>query len=204
MQTEQQRLAARILKDPAVQSLSSFVGIDQTNPTINQGNLLINLKPRGERDSSTEVSRRLADATADDAGIRLYLHSVQDLTLDATVSTTSYRLGLQATDPDVLQLWTGKLLAAIKKDPMFTDAQSQALQFGNQIQLDFDRATASRLGVTPQAIDDVLYDAFGQRQVSTIYTQLNQYHVVLAADRDPDNISTMLNGLYVDTASGGV
>lgn len=204
MQVEQQRLAARILKDPAVQSLSSFVGIDQTNPTINQGNLLINLKPRGERDSSTEVIRRLADANADDAGIRLYLHSVQDLTLDATVSTTSYRLGLQATDPDELEQWTTKLLAAIKQDPMFTDVQSQAMQFGNQIKLTFDRATASRLGITPQAIDDVLYDAFGQRQVSTIYTQLNQYHVVIATDHPPRNLPDLLTGLYVDIPGGGV
>ncbi|WP_445179259.1 efflux RND transporter permease subunit [Pseudomonas sp. McL0111] len=204
MQIEQQRLAARILKDPAVASLSSFVGIDQTNPTINQGNLLINLKPHGERDSSAVVIRRLADANADDAGIRLYLHSVQDLTLDATVSTTSYRLGLQATDPDELELWTNKLLAVIKQDPMFTDVQSQAMQFGNQIQLNFDRATASRLGVTPQAIDDVLYDAFGQRQVSTIYTQLNQYHVVIATDHPPRNLADLLTGLYVDIPSGGV
>src|SRR5476651_68686 len=204
MQVEQQRLAARILKDPAVLSLSSFVGIDQTNPTINQGNLLINLKPRGERDSATEVIRRLADANADDSGIRLYLHSVQDLTLDATVSTTSYRLGLQATDPDELETWTNKLLAAIKQDPMFSDVQSQAMQFGNQIQLTFDRATASRLGITPQAIDDVLYDAFGQRQVSTIYTQLNQYHVVIATDHPPRNLADLLTGLYVDIPSGGV
>ena len=204
MQIEQQRLAARILKDPAVASLSSFVGIDQTNPTINQGNLLINLKPHGDRDSSAAVIRRLADANADDAGIRLYLHSVQDLTLDATVSTTSYRLGLQATDPDELERWTNTLLAAIKQDPMFTDVQSQALQFGNQIQLDFDRATASRLGITPQAIDDVLYDAFGQRQVSTIYTQLNQYHVVIATDHPPRNLADLLTGLYVDIPGGGV
>ncbi|MGE8154712.1 efflux RND transporter permease subunit [Pseudomonas vancouverensis] len=204
MQIEQQRLAARILKDPAVASLSSFVGIDQTNPTINQGNLLINLKPHGERDSSAVVIRRLSDANADDAGIRLYLHSVQDLTLDATVSTTSYRLGLQATDPGELEKWTTKLLAAIKQDPMFTDVQSQAMQFGNQIQLDFDRATASRLGVTPQAIDDVLYDAFGQRQVSTIYTQLNQYHVVIATDHPPHNLADLLTGLYVNIPAGGV
>ncbi|MQT44690.1 MMPL family transporter [Pseudomonas sp. FSL R10-0765] len=204
MQVEQQRLASRILRDPAVQSLSSFVGIDQTNPTINQGNLLINLKPREQRDSASTVIRRLADANADVAGIRLYLHSVQDLTLDASVATTSYRLGLQATDPQVLQEWTGKLMAAIKQDPTFTDVQSQAMQFGNQIQLTFDRATASRLGITPQAIDDVLYDAFGQRQVSTIYTQLNQYHVVMATDHSPKNLADLLTGLYVDIPGGGV
>ncbi|ROM89331.1 efflux RND transporter permease subunit [Pseudomonas brassicacearum] len=204
MQLEQQRLALRILRDPAVESLSSFVGIDQTNPTINQGNLLINLKPHGMRDSSAMVIRRLSDANSDDAGIRLYLHAVQDLTLDATVSTTSYRLGLQATEPEVLALWTGKLLMALKHDPMFTDVQSQALQFGNQIQLTFDRATASRLGITPQAIDDVLYDAFGQRQVSTLYTQLNQYHVVLATDHPPHNLADLLTGLYVNIPAGGV
>ena len=204
MELQQQKLAARILKDPAVASLSSFVGIDQTNPTINQGNLLINLKDRGDRDSAAVVIRRLSDANADDSGVRLYLHSVQDLTLDATISTTSYRLGLQATDPQVLEEWTTKLLAAIGKDPMFSDVQSQAMQFGNQIQINIDRATASRLGVTPQAIDNVLYDAFGQRQVSTIYTQLNQYHVVMATDRPPRNIADLLTGLYVTTSSGTV
>ncbi|NWD71683.1 efflux RND transporter permease subunit [Pseudomonas gingeri] len=204
MELQQQKLAARILKDPAVASLSSFVGIDQTNPTINQGNLLINLKDRGDRDSAATVIRRLSDANADDSGVRLYLHSVQDLTLDATISTTSYRLGLQATDPQTLEEWTTKLLAAIGKDPLFSDVQSQALQFGNQIQINIDRATASRLGVTPQAIDNVLYDAFGQRQVSTIYTQLNQYHVVMATDRPPRNIADLLTGLYVTTSSGAV
>ena len=204
MQQQQQRLVARILQDPAVQSLSSFVGIDQNNPTLNQGSLLINLKPRGERDSAAAVIRRLADANADDAGIRLYLHGVQDLTLDATVSTTAYRLGLQAGDMQTLEQWTGKLLAAIRQDPTFTDVQSQAMQFGNQVQLDFDRATASRLGVTPQAIDDVLYDAFGQRQVSTLYTQLNQYHVVMVSDRPPRNLADLLTGLYVGLPGGGV
>ncbi|MBO9551649.1 efflux RND transporter permease subunit [Pseudomonas sp.] len=204
MQAQQQRLVARILRDPAVENLSSFVGIDQNNSTLNQGSLLINLKPRGQRDSAAVVIRRLADANADDAGIRLYLHGVQDLTLDATVSTTSYRLGLQAADMDTLERWTGQLLGAIRQDPMFTDVQSQALQFGNQIQLTFDRATASRLGVTPQAIDDALYDAFGQRQVSTLYTQLNQYHVVMVSDRPPHNLADLLTGLYVSLPGGGV
>ncbi|WEK32552.1 MAG: efflux RND transporter permease subunit [Candidatus Pseudomonas phytovorans] len=204
MQAQQQRLVARILRDPAVQSLSSFVGIDQNNPTLNQGGLLINLKPHEQRDSTAVVIRRLADANADDAGIRLYLHGVQDLTLDATVSTTSYRLGLQAADMATLERWAGKLLAALRAEPMFSDVQSQALQFGNQIQLNFDRATASRLGVTPQAIDDALYDAFGQRQVSTLYTQLNQYHVVMASDRPPRNLADLLTGLYVSLPAGGV
>jgi multidrug efflux pump len=204
MQVQQQKLVKTILKDPAVASLSSFVGIDQTNPTLSQGNILINLKDKGDRDSSAKIIRRLADANADDAGIRLFLHPVQDLTLDDTISTTSYRLGLQATDPDVLAVWTGKLIAALKQDKIFADVQSEAMQQGNQIQLHFDRSTASRLGITPQAIDDVLYDAFGQRQVSTIYTQLNQYHVVLTSDRPPRNLADLLGGLYVDTNTGGV
>jgi len=202
MAIRQQQFVAQILKDKSVESLSSFVGIDQTSPTINQGTILINLKEKGGRDSSAAVIRRLSDINAGTAGMRLFLHPVQDLTLDDTISTTTYRLGLQATDPGVLSLWTGKLIAALKQDPVFADVQSQALQQGNQIQLTFDRATASRLGVTPQAIDDVLYDAFGQRQVSTIFTQLNQYHVVLMADRDPNNLADLLSGLYVGTSSG--
>ncbi|TDG08247.1 multidrug transporter subunit MdtC [Paraburkholderia guartelaensis] len=204
MVQKQEQLVAQILKDPAVASLSSFIGINQTSPTLNQGTILINLKDKGDRDSSTAVIRRLSDSTASDAGMRLFLHPVQDLTLDDTISTTSYRVGLQATDPAVLDLWTGKLIAALRADPAFADVQSQAMQQGNQIQLTFDRASASRLGITPQAIDDVLYDAYGQRQVSTIYTQLNQYHVVLAADATSNSVAHVLDGLYVDTSSGGV
>jgi multidrug efflux pump len=204
MVDEQQQLVKDVLKDPAVASLSSFVGINQTSPTLNQGTILINLKDKGDRDSSAAVIRRLADSTAGLAGMRLFLHPVQDLTLDDTISTTSYRVGLQATDVGTLNQWTGKLIAALKQDPVFADVQSQAAQQGNQIQLSFDRNTASRLGITPQAIDDVLYDAYGQRQVSTIYTQLNQYHVVLAADGRSNGVSDLLSGLYVDTGSGSV
>jgi multidrug efflux pump len=204
MAQQQQRLVAAILKDPAVASLSSFVGIDQTSPTLNQGTVLINLKDKSDRDSSAAVIRRLADETANQAGMRLFLHPVQDLTLDDAISTTSYRLGVQATDPVVLNQWTRKLIDALKQDPVFADVQSEALQQGQQVQLTFDRGTASRLGITPQAIDDVLYDAFGQRQVSTIFTQLNQYHVVLVADKDPNDLSHLLSGLYVDTPSGTV
>src|SRR5207244_11194507 len=125
-------------------------------------------------------------------------------TLDDRISPTSYRIGLQATDPNVLVQWRGKRTDALKRAAVFADVQSQAMQQGNEIQLTFDRGTASRLGITPQAIDDVLYDAFGQRQVSTIFTQLNQYHVVLVADKNADDLSNLLSGLYVDTSSGGV
>jgi multidrug efflux pump len=146
----------------------------------------------------------MADATGSLAGMHLFLHPVQDLTLDDAISATSYRIGLQATEPALLNVWTSKLIAAMQHDPAFADVQSEAMQQGNQIQLSFDRSTASRLGVTPQAIDDVLYDAFGQRQVSTIYTQLNQYHVVLVADKRSRDPADLLSGLYVDTASGAV
>jgi len=204
MAKKQRQLVERILRDPAVAGLSSFIGIDQTNPTLNQGNLLINLKDKSERDSAAAVIARLAALNDESPGMRLFLHSVQDLTLDASAATTSYRLGLQATDPDLLARWSGRLIDALRRDPIFTDVQSVARQLGNQIQLNFDRGTASRLGITAQAIDDVLYDAFGQRQVSTIFTQLNQYHVVLVADRHRDNLAGLLSGLYVDIPSGGV
>jgi len=204
MARRQRELVERILQDPAVASLSSFVGIDQTNPTLNQGNVLINLKNKSERDGAAQVIARLARLNAEVPGMRLFLHSVQDLTLDVTSGATSYRFGLQATDAELLTRWTGTLIDALRRDAAFTDVQSLALQQGNQIQLTFDRATASRLGITAQAIDDVLYDAFGQRQVSTIFTQLNQYHVVLAAGRHRDNLSGLLSGLYVDIPQGGV
>ncbi|WP_206956567.1 efflux RND transporter permease subunit [Trinickia acidisoli] len=204
MVQKQEQLVRQVLKDPAVASLSSFIGINQTSPSLNQGTILINLKDVGDRDRAAEVIRRLSDSTASESGMRLFLHPVQDLTLDDTVSTTSYRIGLQSTDSATLDLWAGKLIAALRQDPAFADVQSQSLQKGNQIELTFDRASASRLGVTPQAIDDVLYDAFGQRQVSTIYTQLNQYHVVLTADSTSSDPAHLLDNLYVDTSSGGV
>jgi multidrug efflux pump len=129
--------------------------------------------------------------------MRLFLHPVQDLTLDDRISATSYRVGLQASDPTVLAQWTGKMIDAVRQDPVFADVQSQAMQQGNQIQLSFDRGTASRLGITPQAIDDVLYDAFGQRQVATYYTQRNQYRVVLEVDRKYQRDPTDLTHVYV-------
>ncbi|NRO98978.1 MMPL family transporter [Paraburkholderia sp. NMBU_R16] len=202
MALDQQSLMRSLARDPAVSSLSSFVGIDQTNPTVNQGTLLINLKDRSEREDASTVIRRLSRASSGHAGIRLFLHPVQDLTLDAALSTTSYRLGLQCVDPVLLETWTQRLVKALEADPAFADVQSQALQRGNHVELRFDRDTASRLGVTPQAIDDVLYDAFGQRQVSTILAPSNQYHVVLAANRATEDLANLLSGLYVSTPSG--
>ncbi|SDI26055.1 multidrug efflux pump [Paraburkholderia steynii] len=193
-------LAGRVASDSAVANVSSFVGIDQNNPTINQGRMLISLK---DGDSSRSVIQRLTQDAAERADLKLYLHPVQDLTLDDQINANSYRVGVQATDRAELNEWTQRLLAALRADPMFTDVQSQAQQQGNVVKFDFDRATASRLGLTAQDIDNALYDAFGDRQISTIYTHVNQYHVTLGADVRVVGESplALLDGLYVGTTS---
>ncbi|MBN3762044.1 efflux RND transporter permease subunit [Burkholderia sp. Ac-20365] len=193
-------LAGRVANDSAVASVSSFVGIDQNNPTINQGRMLITLK---DGDASRTVIQRLTRDAAQRADLKLYLHPVQDLTLDDQINANSYRIGVQATDRTELNEWTQRLLDALRADPMFTDVQSQAQQQGNVLKFDFDRATASRLGLTAQDIDNTLYDAFGDRQISTIYTHVNQYHVTIGADVRLVGESPMalLDGLYVGTTS---
>ncbi|AUT75146.1 efflux RND transporter permease subunit [Paraburkholderia hospita] len=193
-------LAGRVANDSAVANVSSFVGIDQNNPTINQGRMLISLK---DGDSSRSVIQRLTQDAAQRADLKLYLHPVQDLTLDDQINANSYRVGVQATDRAELNEWTQRLLAALRADPLFTDVQSQAQQQGNVLKFDFDRATASRLGLTAQDIDNALYDAFGDRQISTIYTHVNQYHVTLGADVRlvGESPLALLDGLYVGTTS---
>ncbi|WP_109480057.1 efflux RND transporter permease subunit [Paraburkholderia sp. C35] len=193
-------LAGRVASDSAVASVSSFVGIDQNNPTINQGRMLITLK---DGDASRTVIQRLTRDAAQRADLKLYLHPVQDLTLDDQINANSYRVGVQATDRTELNEWTQRLLDALRADPMFTDVQSQAQQQGNVLKFDFDRATASRLGLTAQDIDNTLYDAFGDRQISTIYTHVNQYHVTIGADVRlvGESPLALLDGLYVGTTS---
>jgi multidrug efflux pump len=193
-------LAGRVASDSAVANVSSFVGIDQNNPTINQGRMLISLK---DGDSSRSVIQRLTQDAAQRADLKLFLHPVQDLTLDDQINANSYRVGVQATDRAELNEWTQRLLAALRADPLFTDVQSQAQQQGNVLKFDFDRATASRLGLTAQDIDNALYDAFGDRQISTIYTHVNQYHVTLGADVRlvGESPLALLDGLYVGTTS---
>ncbi|SKC96545.1 hydrophobe/amphiphile efflux-1 (HAE1) family protein [Burkholderia sp. CF099] len=193
-------LAGRVANDSAVANVSSFVGIDQNNPTINQGRMLISLK---DGDSSRSVIQRLTQDAAQRADLKLYLHPVQDLTLDDQINANSYRVGVQATDRAELNEWTQRLLTALRADPLFTDVQSQAQQQGNVLKFDFDRATASRLGLTAQDIDNALYDAFGDRQISTIYTHVNQYHVTLGADVRlvGESPLALLDGLYVGTTS---
>jgi multidrug efflux pump len=201
---ERQRALTRvILKDPDVASLSSFIGIDGTNMTPNSGRIQINLKPREERHAdATEIIRRLQTSLHSVEGITLYMQPVQDLTVENRVSRTQYQYTLEDADSRELAEWTPRLIAKLKELPELREVASDQQNGGLQAMLDIDRDTASRLGIVPQLIDDTLYDAFGQRQVSTIYTQLNQYHVVLevlpAYQENPD----ALKSIYVKSASG--
>ncbi len=177
----QQQLAQVILKDPDVQNLSSFIGIDGTNTTLNTGRILINLKSRDDRsDTATEIIQRLQPQLASQVpGITLFMQPVQDLTVEDRVSRTQFQYTLEDPNTDELNTFAPKMLAALQKEPSLRDVASDQLSEGLQARLVFDRGTASRLGILPSTIDQTLYDAYGQRQVSTIFTQLNQYHVVL-------------------------
>jgi len=180
MAERQQALARVILKDPAVESLSSFIGIDGTNPTMNSGRIQINLKPLGQRDlRAPDVIRRLQPELARVQGVTLFLQPVQDLTVEDRVSRTQYQYSLEDPDPKELGEWVPRVIARLAALPELRDVASDQQNAGLQAHLEFDRATASRLGITPQMLDDALYDAFGQRQISTMFTQLNQYRVVL-------------------------
>ena len=184
MSQRQQQLARAILKDPDVASLSSFIGVDGTNPTLNTGRVQINLKPRDERSSSaSEIIRRLQPQLAQQVdGITLYMQPVQDLTVEDRVSRTQYQYSMEDTDPNELAIWSQRLLEKLRQSKELRDVASDQQNGGLQAELVIDRDTASRFGILPATIDNTLYDAFGQRQISTIYTQLNQYHVVLEAD----------------------
>jgi len=204
MSDRQQALARAILEDPAVASLSSFIGVDGTNPTVNSGRIQINLKPLGDRDASaSEVIRRLQPRLANIQGITLYMQPVQDLTVEDRVSRTQYQYSLEDADAAELAVWVPKLLAKLQSLPELRDVATDQQNAGLEAHLDLDRTTASRLGITPQQLDDALYDAFGQRQVSTIFTQLNQYRVVLEVDPEfqthPDDLRT----IYLKSAEGG-
>ena len=203
MGERQQRLAEVILGDPAVASLSSYIGVDGDNPTLNSGRLLINLKPHGERDATaSEVIERLRPQLAKLPNIQLYLQPVQDLTIEDRVSRTQFQFSLESPDTELLETWTPKLVEALREQPQLTDVASDLQTRGLQVFLDIDRDVAGRLGVSVADIDNALYDAFGQRQISTIFTQASQYRVVLeteAADRlGPD----ALRQVHVATADG--
>ena len=203
MAARQEALAAVILKDPAVESLSSFIGVDGINTTLNSGRILINLKPLAQRKiSASEVMRRLQPELAQVDGITLYMQPVQDLTVEDRVSQTQYQYTLEDASGDELNLWTAKLMDKLQALPQLRDVATDQQTHGMQAQLVIDRVTASRLGITPQAIDNALYDAFGQRQIATLFTQLNQYHVVLEAQPEFQRNPSKLNDIYVLSNTG--
>jgi len=204
MQKRQQALVDVILKDPAVDSLSSFIGADGTNTTMNSGRIQINLKPIEERRiSASDIIRRLQPQLANVEGITLFMQPVQDLTVEDRVSRTQYQYSLEDPDPKELATWVPQFLAKLQEVPELRDVASDQLNGGLQTQLIIDRDTASRLGITPQMIDDTLYDAFGQRQISTIYTQLNQYHVVMEVSPGFQKRQGNLKDIYIHSAQGG-
>jgi len=203
MAQRQQALTRVILKDPAVDSLSSFIGIDGINTTPNSGRIQINLKPRSQRkDSASEIIRRLQPELGKVEGITLYMQPIQDLTVEDRVSRTQFQYSLESADANDLNTWVPRLMEKFHSLPELRDVANDQLTSGLKADLVIDRDTASRLGILPQAIDDTLYDAFGQRQVSTIFTQLNQYHVVLEADPSFQQSPESLKSIYVHSASG--
>jgi multidrug efflux pump len=203
MADRQQALADVILKDPAVASLSSFIGIDGTNTTLNSGRVQINLKPLEQRKiSASEVIRRLQPELATVNGITLFMQPVQDLTVEDRVSRTQFQYSLEDVDPKELAYWTPRFVQKLKTLPELRDVATDQLNDGLLATLAIDRDSASRLGILPADIDNTLYDAFGQRQVSTIYTQLNQYHVVMEVNPDFRQNPDALKNIYVHSSNG--
>jgi multidrug efflux pump len=182
MGERQKDLVNVILGDPAVENVTSFIGVDGTNTTMNSGRIQITLKPlEARKESAVQIIRRLQPRVDEVTGVRLYMQPVQDLTVEDRISRTQYQYALDAPQKEVLDEWVPKVLARLQKIPELRDVASDQQNNGIGIKVDIDRDTAGRMGITPQMIDDTLYDAFGQRQVSTIFTQANQYHVVLEA-----------------------
>ncbi|MBS0213375.1 MAG: efflux RND transporter permease subunit [Proteobacteria bacterium] len=197
MAQKQNDLAAVILKDPAVASLSSFIGVDGANATLNDGRFLINLTPHGSRDGVEAVMRRIQDAAAQVPGMALYLQPVQDLTIEDRISRTQYQFTLESPNLDDLNAWVPRLVDKLHQQPQLANVASDLQSQGLQAYLAIDRDTAGRLGITPAAIDNILYDAFGQRLVSTIFTEANQYRVVLEVDPRFRQGPAALGDLYV-------
>jgi multidrug efflux pump len=203
MAERQGELAKVVLKDPDVESLSSFIGVDGTNTTLNSGRMLINLKPHDQRSADvSQIIRRLSAATDQVLGISLYMQPVQDLTIDDTVSKTQYQFVLQDANPTELAEWTPKLVEKLRELPQLADVASDLAAQGLVAYVEIDRDTAGRFGITPATIDNALYDAFGQRIVSTIYTNTNQYRVILEADPMLQTSLQSLNSIYLQSATG--
>ncbi|HVO09830.1 MAG TPA: multidrug efflux RND transporter permease subunit [Vicinamibacteria bacterium] len=205
MAAGQQALARVILRDPAVESLSSFIGVDATNPTLNSGRIQINLKPIEERGVRTpEIIRRLQPELAKVPGITLFMQPIQDLTVENRVSRTQYQYSLECPDSSQLAIWVPRVVERLRTLPELRDVASDLQNDGLAAHLVLDRTTASRLGITPQMLDDALYDSFGQRQVSTMFTQLNQYRVVLEAERRFQATPQDLSKVYLRAGGGSV
>ncbi len=199
----QQRAAKVILQDPAVESLSSFIGVDNTNTTLNAGRIQINLRPLAQRDvTATEVIRRLQPKLNAVDGIVMYMQPVQDLSVEDIVSRTQYQYTLEDPNLDELSRYAGQFVNKLRDLPELTDVASDLQTHGQQTLLTFDRRTATRVGITTQNIDDALYDAFGQRQVSTLFTQLNQYHVILEVDPQFQTRPERIEDIYIKPPTG--
>ncbi|MGA7709621.1 MAG: efflux RND transporter permease subunit, partial [Acidobacteriaceae bacterium] len=206
MAKKQQEVAKVVLQDPAVESLSSFIGADGTNTTLNSGRMSINLKPLSDRSlSASDVIRRLNSKLQNVEGIRLYMQPVQDITVDDRVSRTQYQYTLEDPNVDELNLWTNRFVAKLDQLPELEDVATDQQTGGLAVTLAIDRVTASRLGIAPATIDNTLYDNFGQRQINTMYTQLNQYHVIMEAQPHFQTDPEKLNKIYIQAnASSGV
>jgi multidrug efflux pump len=205
MAEKQQELAKIILADPAVESLSSFIGADGTNTTLNSGRMSINLKPLEDRSiSAADLVRRLQNSLQKVQGISLYMQPVQNITVDDRVSRTQYQYTLEDPDVNELNEWTNRFVAKLKTLPELEDVATDQQTGGLAVSLIIDRVTASRLGIAPATIDNTLYDAFGQRQINTMYTQLNQYHVILETQPQFQQSPDALKSLYIQAnASSG-
>ncbi|MGG1944130.1 MdtB/MuxB family multidrug efflux RND transporter permease subunit [Trinickia sp. NRRL B-1857] len=203
MAERQQALADAILKDPNVESLTSFIGVDGTNITLNSGRMLINLKPHSDRsESATDIIRDIERETANVAGVTLYLQPVQDLTINSTVSATQYQFMLTDPNPDEFANWVPKLVERLKQAPELADVATDLQQSGRSVYVQIDRATAARFGITPATVDNALYDAFGQRIISTIFTQSNQYRVILETDPRMQHYTDALKSIYLPSSQG--
>ncbi|PMC23959.1 multidrug transporter subunit MdtB, partial [Klebsiella aerogenes] len=205
MAQRQQQVSDLILKDPAVESLTSFVGVDGTNPALNSARLQINLKPLDERDDRVQtVISRLQQSVASVPGIELYLQPTQDLTIDTTVSRTQYQFTLQANSLDALSNWVPQLLSRLQSLPQLADVSSDWQDKGLAAYINVDRDSASRLGISMADVDNALYNAFGQRLISTIYTQANQYRVVLEHDTQATPGLAALDNIRLTSSDGGI
>jgi multidrug efflux pump len=202
MADHQQALAKAILADPDVENLSSFIGVDGSNVTLNSGRFLINLKPHAERKATaSEIIRRLQQETASVPGISLFMQPVQDLSIDTAVSATQYQFTLENQDLATLQTWTPKVLQRLGQIKSIVDVASDLQPDGRSVTVDLDRANAARFGITPAIVDNALYDAYGQRIISTIFTQSNQYRVILDVDPNMARSVKSLDSLYLPSAA---